>query len=349
MINGTGPGALRGMSDARPPEVVSARIRLRAPLGHPMLASLPRLIRASPSPVVRSFEPSLHALREEHASRKLGREFAVTRLLEVLFVHALRAHIDALGWTDQGWFRMLADPVLRNPLAEASCATTTVAGFAAAAGRIPSADLCAVHAARGRATLRVPPSDEGPARSGAAAGGETDLGIASRRRAGMPRVRDSAAPSGVSSGSRQRSTGGPSTGGRSPGPIGGRAEPPQAFRNQRRIRSSPCGTGPSPRSASVIAAPRQSPFRPRSPPAPASARPPRRLRGRGRPRWAPPAARRRRDRGARTLARAPLPRRPAQELVGALGERVSGETIGKPPLLDERALGRVRCAHSGER
>jgi hypothetical protein len=170
VINGTGPGALRGMSDARPPEVVSARIRLLAPLGHPMLASLPRLIQASPSPVVRSFEPSLHALREEHASRKLGREFAVTRLLEVLFVHALRAHIDALGWTDQGWFRMLADPVLRDPLAEASCATTTVAGFAAAAGRSRQR-IWRGSRSSGRATLRVPPPDEGPARRGAAAGG----------------------------------------------------------------------------------------------------------------------------------------------------------------------------------
>ena len=135
LINGTEPGALRGMSDARQPEVVSARVHLLAPFGHPMLTSLPRLIRASPSPAVRSFEPTLHALREEHASRKLGREFAVARLLEVLFVHALRAHIDDLGWRDQGWFRMLADPVLREPLAEASRPATTVAGLAAAAGR----------------------------------------------------------------------------------------------------------------------------------------------------------------------------------------------------------------------
>ena len=135
VINGTGPGALRGMSDARAPEVVSARVHVLAPLGHPMLASLPRLIRASPSPAVRSFEPALHSLREEQASRKLGRDFAVTRLLEVLFVHALRAHIEDLGWTDQGWFRMLADPVLREPLAEASRPKSTVAGFAAAAGR----------------------------------------------------------------------------------------------------------------------------------------------------------------------------------------------------------------------
>lgn len=152
VINGTGPGALRGMSDARAPEVVSARVHVLAPLGHPMLASLPRLIRASPSPAVRSFERALHSLREEQASRKLGRDFAVTRLLEVLFVHALRAHIEDVGWTDQGWFRMLADPVLREPLAEASRPKSTVGGLRGGRRQVPSADLCAVHPARGRAS-----------------------------------------------------------------------------------------------------------------------------------------------------------------------------------------------------
>lgn len=59
-----------------------------------------------------------------------------TRLCEVLFVQALRAHIaDDLSWTDQGWFRMLADPLLREHLAEVARPEATVSSLANALGR----------------------------------------------------------------------------------------------------------------------------------------------------------------------------------------------------------------------
>ncbi len=126
-------GALRATCEANPPEVLSACVHLEAPLGHPMLASFPALIRASAGRIPRSFEPCLDALREELAIPTLGGGVVTSRLCEVLLVQALRKHVtDDLTWTDQGWFRMLADPLLREQLTEASRSGTTVASFARA-------------------------------------------------------------------------------------------------------------------------------------------------------------------------------------------------------------------------
>lgn len=129
-------GALRATRDDHPPAVLSARVRLEAPLGHPMLSSFPAVIRTSASRGPRSFDPSLHALREEQLIPTLGQAVVASRLCEVLFVQALRKHItDDLCWTDQGWFRMLADPLLREQLAAASRPGSTVSSFAHALTR----------------------------------------------------------------------------------------------------------------------------------------------------------------------------------------------------------------------
>src|SRR5262249_36023471 len=135
IVNGAGRGSLGPLSAGHPPEVVSARVELHAPFGHPMLAALPRLIRVSSGRVPRSFEPCLHALGEEVALRKLGGATIVARLCETLFVQALRWHIDDLGWNDRGWFRMLVDPLLRDHLLEANKPETRVASLAASVGR----------------------------------------------------------------------------------------------------------------------------------------------------------------------------------------------------------------------
>jgi AraC-like DNA-binding protein len=135
VVAGGATRALRAMTEARPPEVVSARVHLDAPLGHPMLEAFPPLIRASPGRLPRSFGPFVDALREELAVRKIGRAAVVARLCETLFVQALRSHIEDLSSNELSWFRMLADPILRDQLSEASKPTTTVAGFAAAVGR----------------------------------------------------------------------------------------------------------------------------------------------------------------------------------------------------------------------
>ena len=130
-------GALRALSEGRPPEVVSARIHLEAPVGHPMLATFPRLIRAGPGRLSSSFEPCIHALREEIGLRNPGRDWLIARLCESLFVHALRSHIGDLSSTERGWFRMLADPLLGAQLALTADPSTTVTGLASALGRSP--------------------------------------------------------------------------------------------------------------------------------------------------------------------------------------------------------------------
>ncbi|HUM12258.1 MAG TPA: AraC family transcriptional regulator [Myxococcaceae bacterium] len=136
VVNRAVPGVLRATCESDPPEVLSARVHLEAPLAHPMLEAFPALIRTSAGQIPRSFGPSLQALREELAIPTLGGEIVTGRLCEILFVQALRAHLhDAVSWTDQGWFRMLADSLLREQLAQATEPGASVASVATAAGR----------------------------------------------------------------------------------------------------------------------------------------------------------------------------------------------------------------------
>ncbi len=136
VVNRAVPGSLRATSEADPPEVLSARVHLEAPLAHPMLEAFPPLIRTTAGLIPRSFGPSLHALREELAIPTLGGGIVASRLCEVLFVQALRAHVsDDISWTDRGWFRMLADPLLREHLAQAARPGATVFSLARALGR----------------------------------------------------------------------------------------------------------------------------------------------------------------------------------------------------------------------
>ena len=129
-------GELRALSEDDEPDVLSARVRLEAPLEHPLLQSLPRLIRTEPGYLPRSFGPCVHALREELSIPTLGADIVLGRLCEALFVQALREHIrNDLAWNDQGYFRMLADPLLREHLAEASRPSGSVSSLAQALGR----------------------------------------------------------------------------------------------------------------------------------------------------------------------------------------------------------------------
>src|SRR5262249_47578691 len=123
------------MNDGMVPEVASARLDLRAPLGHPMLAALPPLMRMTSSSMPSSFDRCLHSLREELAESRLGRGTIVGHLCATLFVLALRKHIDGLDASNRDWLRMLGDPLLREQLAAASEPGMSVAGLAAPAGR----------------------------------------------------------------------------------------------------------------------------------------------------------------------------------------------------------------------
>jgi len=135
VVKGTHRGELRALNEGMVPEVVSARLDLQASLGHPMLAALPPLIQVAASSMASSFDRCIQSLREEVGTGGLGRGSIVGHLCATLFVLALRKHIDGLGASDRNWFRMLADPLLRENLAAASRPGTSVAALAAAAGR----------------------------------------------------------------------------------------------------------------------------------------------------------------------------------------------------------------------
>jgi AraC-like DNA-binding protein len=194
-------GGLRATCAANPPEVLSARVHLVAPLGHPMLASFPAVTRASAGRIPRSFGPSLHALREELAIPTLGGDVVASRLCEVLLVQALRKHVtDDLTWTDQGWFRMLADPLLREQLTEASRPESTVASFAHAltrsrqrtrarftqfGGSSPSAFLRQARVRRAAELLRAGETDLAHVASACGFGSRQALSRAFRRELGV--------------------------------------------------------------------------------------------------------------------------------------------------------------------
>ena len=129
-------GTLLSTSDAAPPDVLSATVEFDAPHGHPLLASLPPIVLATPGRLTASLGPSVHALLEELSIPLLGAEVIAARLCEVLVIGALRVHLgEDLCWNDKGWFRMLADPLLRESMRRASSLDGTVRALSRAVGR----------------------------------------------------------------------------------------------------------------------------------------------------------------------------------------------------------------------
>jgi AraC-like DNA-binding protein len=102
-------------------EIVSVRIQLEAPHGHPLLEALPPLIPVSAGriPAPRSLEPIVEALQGEFSAPSLAHTTLVTGLCKLLFVEALRVHMLDLAWDDRGWFRALADSQVRASLSAA--------------------------------------------------------------------------------------------------------------------------------------------------------------------------------------------------------------------------------------
>jgi len=136
VVNRGVEGELRSTSgDHRPPEVLSMRVQLDALHGHPLVDSLPPLIRTNLTGVPRSFGPAMDTVLEELSIPVVGRGAIVRRLCEVLFIQALRMHLGDLSWDDQGWFRALADPVLREHMHLAANPFASVSVLASASHR----------------------------------------------------------------------------------------------------------------------------------------------------------------------------------------------------------------------
>jgi AraC-like DNA-binding protein len=85
---------------------------------HPLLAALPPVLRvggaARGGPWV---DAMLSAVICESASGRPGAEVVVTRLSEVLFVQAIRAHLEELPGDVRGWLGALREPSISRALA----------------------------------------------------------------------------------------------------------------------------------------------------------------------------------------------------------------------------------------
>jgi len=86
---------------------------------------------------------TMQALASEMAEQAPGSEVVATRLAEVLFIQALRAHIaSGVGWRNKGWLRAIFDPHLGTAMSaihDSVNAPWTVESLAEAAGMSRSA------------------------------------------------------------------------------------------------------------------------------------------------------------------------------------------------------------------
>ncbi|HEV8112659.1 MAG TPA: AraC family transcriptional regulator [Planctomycetota bacterium] len=85
---------------------------------NPLVESLPPMIhvRADGGPSVRWLETTLQFMATETASTLPGAETIASRLADILFVHAVRAHIAGDGLEVSGWLKALADPQIGEVL-----------------------------------------------------------------------------------------------------------------------------------------------------------------------------------------------------------------------------------------
>jgi AraC-like DNA-binding protein len=85
---------------------------------HPLLTGLPNLLVADlrGRPCAEWAETSFRYAAREHASRRPGSQEILSRLSEMLFVEAVRGHIEALPGNATGWLAALRDPSLSRAL-----------------------------------------------------------------------------------------------------------------------------------------------------------------------------------------------------------------------------------------
>lgn len=86
---------------------------------HPLLAALPPVLVADVRgrPCAEWAETSFRYAAREHAARRPGSQEILGRLSELLFVEAVRGHIDELSADATGWLAALRDPPLARALA----------------------------------------------------------------------------------------------------------------------------------------------------------------------------------------------------------------------------------------
>jgi AraC-like DNA-binding protein len=86
---------------------------------HPLVGSLPELlcVRGGDGPGAEWVATTLRWMAREVDAPAAGGQVVLSRLADVLVVHALRAHMEALPANTRGWLAALRDPVVSRALA----------------------------------------------------------------------------------------------------------------------------------------------------------------------------------------------------------------------------------------
>jgi AraC-like DNA-binding protein len=97
---------------------VCGALRFGGGRDHPLLAALPPVLRVGAAARAHPWvETMLAAVACESSSGRPGAEMVVTRLSEVIFVQAIRAHLDELPGDVRGWLGALREPSIARALA----------------------------------------------------------------------------------------------------------------------------------------------------------------------------------------------------------------------------------------
>jgi AraC-like DNA-binding protein len=113
------PGAVRVGTDGEEARFLCGGFRFAAGPEHPLLSALPAVIHVSmrdaeSHPWLTTF---LSAMECESTAGRPGAEMVMSRLADILFVQAVRAHLAALPDGARGWVGALRDPTVAAALA----------------------------------------------------------------------------------------------------------------------------------------------------------------------------------------------------------------------------------------
>jgi len=98
--------------------IVGGCFRIDDAASNPLIRSLPPIIhvRGDRGAPVEWLEATLHFVASEMAAGQPGAATVVSRLADILFVHAVRAHLAQPGDGPTGWLRALVDPQIGRAL-----------------------------------------------------------------------------------------------------------------------------------------------------------------------------------------------------------------------------------------
>lgn len=112
------PFTLRTGSEKEDVRVVCGFLGCDARPFNPLLSTLPRVLHVSGGdeghPALRLF---VDLAMKESAARRLGGECVLSKLSELMFVEAVRRHVEALAPEERGWLAGLRDDVVGRALA----------------------------------------------------------------------------------------------------------------------------------------------------------------------------------------------------------------------------------------